>query len=185
MTLERDGVERIVRTLRGYAAAGHDIGIVVCGKRGAYVERSDPHFRDASAEYYAHLDMVDDVLAPDDEILKIAVADFSGPAGVLAALEPFAQSHRVVVSGQHWIDVMSPEANKGVAVRALQAALGATPAQTVAFGDYLNDVQMLGAADHSFAMADAHPGLIPHARRRIGSNADHAVLGVLDEILGR
>jgi hydroxymethylpyrimidine pyrophosphatase-like HAD family hydrolase len=32
-----------------------------------------------------------------------------------------------------------------------------TAEQTAAFGDYLNDLEMLGAAHWSYAMADAHP----------------------------
>jgi hydroxymethylpyrimidine pyrophosphatase-like HAD family hydrolase len=41
-----------------------------------------------------------------------------------------------------------------------------TPAQTAAFGDYLNDLEMLRAADWSYAMADAHPDVAAVARHR-------------------
>ncbi|RCS60896.1 Cof-type HAD-IIB family hydrolase [Microbacterium sp. JB110] len=183
ITIERSGAARIVDALRAYEAAGNEVGLVVCGKRGAYVERTDPMFAKAFSQYYAYLTAVDDALDHDDEILKLAVADFEGQGRLVKALEPFAASHQVVVSGQHWVDIMSPAVDKGVAVRALQQRLGVTPAQTVAFGDYLNDLQMLDAAEHSFAMANAHPAVQERAKHITASNTEGGVLQVIDRIL--
>ena len=42
---------------------------------------------------------------------------------------------------------MNPGTDKRQGVVALQRHLGVTPAQTAVFGDYLNDLQMLDAAD--------------------------------------
>ena len=87
------------------------------------------------------------------------------------------------MSGRHWVDVMNSTVNKGVALRDLQRALGVTPAQTAAFGDYLNDVELLQAADWSYAMADAHPDVAAVARHRAPSNADAGVVTVIAELL--
>ena len=59
---------------------------------------------------------------------------------------------------------MSPTADKGHALRAVQAALGVTAEQTMVFGDYFNDIGMLDAAYWSFAMDNAHPDVRAHAR---------------------
>jgi hydroxymethylpyrimidine pyrophosphatase-like HAD family hydrolase len=56
--------------------------------------------------------------------------------------------------------------------------------QTAAFGDYLNDLEMLGAAHWSYAMADAHP-VAAVARFRAPSNADAGVLTVIEELIAR
>ncbi|MFN8085781.1 MAG: HAD hydrolase family protein [Microbacterium sp.] len=92
-------------------------------------------------------------------------------------------THQVVVSGRHWVDVMNTTVDKGVALRSLQRALGVTPAQTAAFGDYLNDLEMLRAADWSYAMADAHPDVAAVARHRAPSNAEAGVVSVLERLL--
>jgi len=182
-TIDAEGVARIVAMLRERAAQGHDLGVVMCGKRAAYVERTDPVFSAASEQYYALLTPVDDILDHGDEILKVAIADFESAAVLAQALQPFAQTHQIVVSGHHWVDVMSREVDKGVAVRELQRQLGVTPAQTVAFGDYLNDLQMLDAADYSFAMENAHPDVLARARYRAAPHTEHGVLQVIDRIL--
>lgn len=182
-TIDAAGAAQIVGTLRARIASGRDLGVVMCGKRGAYVERTDAMFADASGQYYAFLTAIDDILEHGDDVLKVAVADFEDAPGLARALEPFAHTHQIVVSGQHWVDIMSHDADKGVAVRALQRELGVTPAQTVAFGDYLNDLQMLDAAEHSFAMANAHPDVRARARHLAASNTEYGVLQVLDRIL--
>ncbi|AGL17972.1 hypothetical protein L083_4462 [Actinoplanes sp. N902-109] len=190
----RDGVEissdplgpDVVRdVLPALRAVPADLGVVVCGKRSAYVERGDEAFLAEASKYYAALEAVPDLLAVDDEVLKLAVYDFGDAERDLAPhLARFrSAAHRVVVSGPHWIDLMSATADKGAAVRRLQDALGISPAQTAAFGDYLNDLEMLDAAEWSFAMAGAHPEVTRRARFQAPSHRDHGVVTTLARLL--
>jgi Cof subfamily protein (haloacid dehalogenase superfamily) len=184
VTVARDVVDGVVRTVRELAAAGVRAGAIVCGKRSAWVEDDDPAFLAEARQYYALLEQVDDLLAVDDEVLKVAVFDAGNAADTTAPrLERFAATHRVVVSGRHWVDVMDPDVHKGVAVRAIQERLGITPDQTMAFGDYLNDLEMLDAATWSFAMANAHPAVRARARYLAPSNADDGVVATVRAVL--
>lgn len=181
--LDRQTVIEVVRTLR--AVDGLDIGFVLCGKRSAYVERTDDIFVEQALTYYAALEEVPDVLAVADDVLKIAVLDFGdAETGAGSVLDRFRSSHQVVVSGKHWVDVMNPAASKGRALAQLQQRLGVTAAQTVVFGDYLNDLEMLDEAEWSFAMANAHPQVHERARYGAPSNLDAGVITVLTELLG-
>ena len=76
--LPREEIENLVLALRRAIAGGVDAGAVVCGKRSAYVERSDAAFIDQVGRYNAKLEIVADLLdvVDHDEILKIAVFDF-------------------------------------------------------------------------------------------------------------
>lgn len=173
----------LVRRLRELAG-DIEIGTVVCGKQSAYIERADAAFRREAAKYYARLEIVDDLLAVEDQVLKVAVYDFEDAERLtVPALEPLQQTHQVVLSGHHWVDVMNLGVNKGVALRQLQEALGVTRAQTAAFGDYLNDIELLRAADWSYAMAEAHPDVVAVARHRAPSHRDHGVVTVLEQLL--
>ncbi|ODU78066.1 MAG: HAD family hydrolase [Microbacterium sp. SCN 71-21] len=181
--LERDIVAEVVRLVRTIDA---DAGLVLCGKRGAYIERSDAAFRTEAHRYYAALEVVDDLLAVDDEIVKLAVFDFAGAdASAFPALAHLRATHQVVVSGECWVDVLNVGVNKGHALTRLQQTLGVTAEQTVAFGDYLNDLELMDAAAHSFAMANAHPDIVARARYVAPSNRDHGVITVLRSILDR
>lgn len=193
----RDGVELssdtlapavaadIARAARRLVADGVDVGAVVCGKRSAYVERTDEAFLAEVRKYYVEHRVVDDVTAVEDDVIKIALFDFgSAEHSTAPALAGFAGTHQVVVSGEHWVDVMNRTANKGTALRGLQRSLGITPAQTMVFGDYLNDLEMLDAADWSFAMAGAHPEVVGRARHLAPSNNDNGVLRTIARVLG-
>lgn len=182
--LETGLARDVVRDVRRQADAGADVGVVLCGLRSAYVERTDAPFLAQCEPYYALLQQVPDLTAVDDTVLKVAVHDF-GPAerGAGPALARFDGDARVLVSGAHWVDVMSPDADKGHALREVQDALGVGPEQTVAFGDYLNDSGMLAAARWSFAMANAHPDVLAAARYVAPSNEDNGVVRALRTLL--
>lgn len=169
--------------LREMIAAGAPLGVVLCGKRSAYIEDRDASFRVEVDKYYAKLTVVDDLLAVDDQILKIAIYDFVDAEKTAPALADLRETHQVVVSGHAWIDIMNPDVNKGVALAALQQALGVTRAQTAAFGDYLNDLELLDAAGLSFAMDNAHPEVAERARFRAPSNLDHGVIATIHRLL--
>ncbi|CAL2072694.1 Cof-type HAD-IIB family hydrolase [Streptomyces murinus] len=183
--LERATAAGVAEVVRRLNAAGGDAGAVVCGKRAAYVERTDEAFLAEVRRYYVEHRVVDDVTAVDDDFIKVAVFDFhSAERSTAPALAPFAGTHQVVVSGEHWVDVMTRTANKGAALRALQQALGITPAQTMVFGDYLNDLEMMDAAEWSFAMSNAHPDVIARARHLAPSNDENGVLRTISRVLG-
>ncbi|MFJ6561292.1 Cof-type HAD-IIB family hydrolase [Streptomyces sp. NPDC091412] len=192
----RDGVElssdpldpavaaRLVGAVRELVAQGVDVGAVVCGKRSAHVERTDEAFLAEVRKYYVRHRIVPDAAAVDDDVIKVALFDFGSAERTTApALAPFAATHQVVVSGEHWVDVMNRTADKGAALRRLQRDLGITPAQTLVFGDYLNDLEMLDAAEWSFAMANAHPEVIGRARHLAPSNNDNGVLRTIARLL--
>ncbi|SFJ69705.1 hypothetical protein SAMN05216467_0539 [Cellulomonas sp. KH9] len=182
--LDAEVARDVVREVRRQVAHGADLGVVLCGLRSAYVERTDAAFLAQCEPYYALLERVPDLTAVDDTVLKVAVFDFgSADTGAGPALAEFAGAATVLVSGAHWVDVMSPTADKGHALREVQQLLGVGPEQTVAFGDYLNDVGMLAAADWSFAMANAHPAVRDGARFVAPSNQENGVVRTLRALL--
>ena len=175
----------VVRAVSGLArSTTADVGLVVCGVRSAYVERLDAPFLAEVEKYYASLEIVEDLMAVGDDVLKVAVFDFDDAEPTAATmLADVARTHQVVISSTHWVDVMHPGANKGVGVRALQDALGVSRDQTVAFGDYLNDLELLDAAGLSFAMANAHPEEREACRYVAPSNREHGVVTTLTSLL--
>lgn len=83
------------------------------------------------------------------------------------------------------VELNSLDAQKGIALVRLAERLGIDPAQTVAFGDDLNDVNMLRAAGIGIAMANACPEA-KTAADQITDSCDEsgvgrAILRLLDE----
>jgi Cof subfamily protein (haloacid dehalogenase superfamily) len=180
--LALDVARQVVSRVRGIPEAG----AVLCGKRSAYIERNDRAFVDQATLYYARMKVVGDLAEiADDDVLKVAVYDFaSAEANAAPRLAGLDGSHQVVVSGAHWVDVLSPTANKGRAVRQVQETLGVTPDQTMVFGDFLNDLEMMDAATYSFAMANAHPLLRERASWVAPTNNANGVVRTIRTVLG-
>ncbi|MGY5764156.1 Cof-type HAD-IIB family hydrolase [Brachybacterium sp. DNPG3] len=189
VVVDRATVLEVVDAVRRLVADGaHDLGLVVCGARTAYVERTDEAFLREARTYYRSLEVVEDLATVADiegGILKLAVHDAVDAEATARedAFRRFEETQQVVVSGRHWIDVMNPAADKGRGVQALQRELGIAPAQTAVFGDYLNDLEMYAQADWSFAMAAAHPDIIAAANYLAPGNDEDGVVRVLAHLL--
>lgn len=89
----------------------------------------------------------------------------------------FGHLVEVTTSIPQCLEIMPKGVNKGVALERLLKQLNIDPAQTIGFGDGLNDLEMLQTVGQGYVMANADPEL----KRRlpehpvIGSNADDAV----------
>ncbi|MDN5304948.1 MAG: hypothetical protein PWP46_1834 [Fusobacteriaceae bacterium] len=158
--------------------------IVLCGKKSAYVENNYEPFLNEVRKYYAKYEIVDDLEKIDDDILKVAIYDFKGSEhNVYPHFKKFEDKYKVVVSAKHWLDIMIPNGNKGVAIQQVQKKYNITKEETMAFGDYLNDLEMLENSGYSYAMENAHPKLKEIAKYIAQSNENNGVVKALKEVL--
>ncbi len=157
---------------------------VLCGKRSAYILGNSPEFEEKLQEYYSNYTLLDDLKAFDGEIVKIAIYHFeSSEKFVYPAVKHFEGDLQVKVSGEHWVDVSSPNANKGFALQKIQQINDIKPEETLVFGDYNNDLEMLALADFSFAMENSHPNVLEAAKYATASNDDFGVERILEKLL--
>ncbi|MCG6657405.1 Cof-type HAD-IIB family hydrolase [Halomonas campisalis] len=95
--------------------------------------------------------------------------------------EQHGERLHVTYSTVNSLEIMAGGVNKGTALASLLDALGLGPEACLAFGDNLNDTEMLALAGEAHVMANAHPdlpGRVPHARR-IGHHAEVGVAASL------
>ncbi len=173
--IDRQPVQTVINAVR--AQGELDAGLVLCGRRTAYVERADEKFARAVAPYYRAVKVVDDLQEVADDVIKMAVNVGTGQVKELAAV--LDVELQVVISGSHWVDAMNHGVHKGLALGRLQQSLGISAGQTAVFGDYPNDLEMMGQARYSFAMANAHPLVAEAANFTAPANTEHGVLQVL------
>lgn len=158
---------------------------VLCGKKGAYIETENSTFNKTFKEYYDKYEIVDDLTqVTKDAILKIAIFHFKSSEKYLyPSLKHLESELKIKVSGQNWLDISHINANKGYALELLQQKLEITKAETMVFGDYNNDLEMLALADFSFAMENAHPNVKKIANYKTKSNEEQGVEIVLEQLL--
>ena len=157
-----------------------DILRVFCGKKAAYILKKEnlPYYTDGFKIYFTEsvpVDTWDDV---DDVPIKISFYDPTGNAAeyVYPKFEKFQNSFQIVLASDFWTDITAPHASKGVGVQSLQKILNIKPEECAAFGDYMNDYEMLQAVGYSFAMANAHPEIKKVAKFETATNDEFGVM---------
>lgn len=152
---------------------------VVCGKKGAYVTSRNDGFFAEMEKYYTHYQLISDFAAIDDEVIKVSLCDAQqadAEHNIYPVMKPLSGRLQVAVSGGYWVDVMNFGINKGIAIQQVQKKLHIAPNECAAFGDYMNDAEMMSSVYYSFAMANAHPKIKELARFETASNQEHGVL---------
>jgi len=158
---------------------------VLCGKNSAYIETKNEHFISILNEYYSKYEIVDDLaMVKDDEFFKIAIYHFEcSEKFIYPAMVHLEDKFQIKVSGENWLDISSPHANKGNALRFVQNKLGISKEETMVFGDYNNDLEMLEEAYFSFSMDNAHSNVKKIARFNTKSNEEQGVEFILEKLL--
>ncbi|MBP5199607.1 MAG: HAD family phosphatase [Schwartzia sp.] len=161
---------------------------VLCGKRIAYVGEEFRPFLREMERYFTQNRIVPDLeaTAAAEPLIKIAYCDAEqGDAErtIYPGLKKLDGPVHVALSSNYWVDIMNPGMNKGFAVQKLQELLNVPPEACAAFGDYLNDLEMLRNVKFSFAMENAHPALFEAAAYRAPANTACGVTKKLRELL--
>lgn len=160
---------------------------VFCGKKDAYIlaPQDTEEFRKEFHKYYTHYAVTDDFRKVEDDCIKVSLFDEDGKAKdrILPTVEQFQGPLQVTLSSDWWVDVMAFGINKGIAVQQVQKRLGISPMECAAFGDYMNDAEMMSSVYYSYAMENAHPKLKELARFRAKSNVEHGVLQAIQELI--
>lgn len=158
-----------------------DTHVLLCGKNAAYVDAPDERFMASVVSFYRRVEVVPDLLEVKDEILKVTYCDFRGAEEhTYPKVRAWDGPFKIAIAGIPWLDITHEQANKGVALAKIQESLGISREQTMVFGDYLNDLELMEQADWSFAMKNAHPRILEAARYR--TRLDHNEGGVVDTI---
>ena len=82
----------------------------------------------------------------------------------------------------HCYDVIRDTVNKGRAIKKVLELMNITKEQAIAFGDGMNDKEMLEIAGESFAMGNAHPDLFAYAKQKTTSVEDSGIYNGLKSL---
>ncbi|MGB7784886.1 MAG: HAD family hydrolase [Salinimicrobium sp.] len=161
--------------------------LVVCGRKKAYIDSTAPEFMKPFLEHYEKYEVVDDLLQiEDDVILKVTICDPEGAEQhSLPHVKHFEEQLQVKLSGKIWIDFNAKEAQKGNALKAVQDQHNISKEETMAFGDYLNDMELFDHAGIGYAVENAHPEVKEAAEFTTKSNDENGVKAVLEELLSQ
>lgn len=159
--------------------------IVLCGENSAYIETQDARFIKILSQYFPQYKIVKDLSkVTRDKILKISAYHFEcSETSILPSVKQLENKMQITISAKHWLDISHANANKGYALNMLQTELEITKEETMAFGDYNNDLKMLEQAHYSYAMENAHPNIKKAATFQTKSNNEEGVEIILERLI--
>ncbi len=135
--------------------------LVLCGKDSAYIETKDEDFKKEINKFYERLQVVEDLTQVEDTYLKVTLCNFNGVEdNTFPHFSNFTDRYKIAIAAKVFIDITALDANKGNAIKGIQKELNISAEETLVFGDYLNDLEMMQVARHSYAMKNAHPEII-------------------------
>lgn len=154
------------------------------------MSREDEALRAYHNESGFHYQLFDINNAPTDGIAKVFFTNEDHDHEMLVVYEnlinkKFAGQVNVAFSTPYCLEVMGAGVSKGDALKAVAESLNLTLENCIAFGDGMNDVEMLSMAGKGLVMGTAHEKVIKALPKVevIGSHADDAVAHYLHEHL--
>lgn len=122
---------------------------------------------------------------PDVSILKISIYCEDGHVMDYAYVlsRELGDEFLFAPSGTHWIDALQRGVNKATGIEQVMAHHGITRDEVMAFGDSMNDYEIIRFVGTGCAMANGRPALKAVANRVIGYNYDQAVQGEMRKLL--
>ncbi|MCX8585821.1 MULTISPECIES: Cof-type HAD-IIB family hydrolase [unclassified Gilliamella] len=174
--------QRIIKTLE---QASQEHVIIACTAKGAVIKSNLPaHLKQKVRGSYATIIEVDDFKTVADDFIKITVYDEKEQCPQTRKhLTPYDNDVYIVVSEAAWIDITEHNVHKGNTIKKLQQILNITYQETMAFGDGLNDIELLEQANYSFAMRNAFDETKAVAKFITGSNNESAVMTTIQLML--
>lgn len=158
---------------------------LICGKKSSYVLSSTPdelcHF---FQNYFPKMEKVESFAKIDDDIMKISLVV---QEDLVDSIEKQLQEAvddqlKVVTSGHGCIDIIIKGADKGHGIAMLMDKWNINADEIMAFGDAMNDLEMLELVKYGFVMANGNDVL----KEKIGcvlpyTNEEDGELLVIDK----
>lgn len=150
---------------------------------GIYVERLNDDLVAVYRKYFAVPKQLEDLLQVHQLPVKVTIS--GSPTQIDDAFRlvqrQFSGKVQFFRSGPHFIDFIALGVNKGTALQKLAAQLGIAAHQTIAIGNYYNDLEMIRMSGLGVAVANAPDDVKRQADLVTDSNNDEGVRKILEQ----
>lgn len=174
--LSRDITHSVIDKVNGM----NNKKLVYCAKDCSYIDLKDEQDKKNAEQYLPSYKIVDNFYNLDDLPVKISIYSKTGyDSDFDNIVNTFGDIATVCTSGFEWLDVIPKRSSKGNAIKKIQKILGISKKETMAFGDQMNDFEMLSEAYYSYAMDNAVEKIKQISRFSAPSNNEFGVIQIL------
>ncbi|MDR0298944.1 MAG: Cof-type HAD-IIB family hydrolase [Streptococcaceae bacterium] len=180
---EMGQIRQIIDAIRALPDGTEDF--LISGHHGAYVpETCSEDYFEKIQTYYVGIERVKHIEDVEDDLLKITTnfpdTKLAELSAVLETQLPFV---RVTTTGFTSIDIIPKGVTKATGLDRLAKHMGLEATDVVAFGDQMNDYEMLQYAGVAVAVENAVDDIKAVADYVIGTNDDSSVLAEMERLI--
>lgn len=161
--------------------------IIACGLEQSYIfDNASPEFRKFMKFYYPDAIYIKDIseIPQDEKFDKLTIWDPADPAVIEKVYNKQTNEKiHATSSGFNCTDIIPEDVNKASSLKYFLDYFKLSPAELIAFGDGMNDLEMLKLAGYSYAMENGEDELKHIAKYEAPNNNDSGVLQVLENYL--
>lgn len=159
---------------------------VCCAHCAICEDTASREFIDMMQMFYPSTKVVSDLIGYCSEMTDVCKVAFYDEGDAVSHELPVLRDRlsghlAVILSGEQWVDVMKPGVNKGRAMQMIMQIKGVRPEECMAFGDYLNDLEMLMCVGESYAMENGLEQVKAAAKYIAPGNDENGVVRVIRE----
>lgn len=181
--MRREDAVLLIKKLRTY---GEKCEILVSTTDGSLLETKNQEFLNFFEKgYHNKYRVVEDVLAEDVDIIKVAVYQKGSirKLGENTLIPEWEKKLKACMAGEEWVDFMDASVDKGNALKVIQEYFGIGKEETAAFGDNDNDIGLLQTAKESYAVENARESTKERARHVCPSYQDKGVYQIIMKLI--
>ena len=184
-TLKKEVVVKLVREFESIS----DVIVQVYYDDEIYAQTKNPYTdeyaRVCNLDYFeTKIPLSEFILQKNEPVIEVLV--MASPDKVLSLYEEYRKiktsDYTVVSSEEHFLEFISPESNKGIAVQKMCAELGVDKSEVACFGDNYNDVYMIEYAGLGVAVSNGVDELKQKADLICPSNEEDGVAQIIEKI---
>ncbi len=181
LSMDNESKDIIIDILNDYIEIMPVIGCV----KKSYILSRYKNYEAMIKRYYEKYEFVDSYQQIHDEILKFSIHDPASHAEIYVNdIQKRLPNHlKIMTSGNEWMDIQYKYVHKGIGIRFIQDLLNISYEESAAFGDQMNDYELLQEVYYAYAMDNAVKEIKDIAYEVVLSNEKQGVLRKIEEIL--
>lgn len=173
-----------VRKLQRVVSMFDCLHLVLFDRSSSFLLDDDEKFEREIDKDLPNSRRVYDVPGPDVSIIKASIYCDDNVMDMAYALgREMSDEFVFAPSGKKWIDAMQRGVNKATGVRQVMMAHNIGVDEVMAFGDSMNDYEVLRMVGHGCAMGNGRYAVRQVANSVVGTNVEHSVQKAMAEVL--
>lgn len=175
-----------LRRLKGIVDLFDSLHLAIFDRKVTYLLDDEARFERELDKNLPNPQRAFELPSPNTSIIKASIYCDDAVMDMAYILERELGEYFVFApSGRKWIDIMQRGVSKATGIRQVMAAHNVQPAEVMAFGDAMNDYEILRMVGTSVAMGNARSAIKEITTKTIGTNTEHAVQQELAEVLAK